>query len=72
MQILKQAESEVPAAKLCHDHGIGTTIFYNWRNKCGGMNASPISQMKAMAAENSHIDRIYAEVSMQCDCWRMR
>lgn len=61
MQILKQEESEVPATKLCHDHGIVTTIFYNWRNKCGGMNASPISQMKAMAAENSHIDRIYGK-----------
>ena len=37
MQILKQAESGVPVAELCREHGIGTTIFYNWRHKYGGV-----------------------------------
>ena len=67
MQILKQAESGVPVTELCREHGIGTTTFYNWRHKHGGMDASLISQMKSLAAENARIKRMYAEVSMQND-----
>ena len=67
MQILKQAESGVPITELCREHGIGTTTFYNWRNKYGGMDTSLMSQMKSLAAENARIKRMYAEASMQKD-----
>ena len=67
MQILKQAESGVPVTELCREHGIETTTFYNWRHKHGGMDASLISQMKSLAAENARIKRMYAEASMQKD-----
>ena len=67
MQILKQAESGVPVPDLCREHGMSSATFYSWRSKYGGMDASLISQMKALAAENARIKRMYMEVSMQND-----
>ena len=67
MGILKQAESGVPVSELCREHGMSNASFYKWRAKFGGMDASMISEMKAMADENRRLKRMYAEMSMQND-----
>ena len=48
LSILRQAEGGVPVADLCREHGMSTASFYKWRAKYGGMDASMVSQMKAM------------------------
>ena len=40
---------------------------YKWRAKHGGMDASMVSQMKAMDEENRRLKRMYADLSMQAD-----
>ena len=67
MGILKQAESGVPVSELCREHGMSSASFYKWRAKYGGMDASMVSRMKAMEAENKRLKRMYAEMSMQND-----
>ena len=67
MGILKQAGSGVPVSELCREHGMSSASFYKWRAKFGGMDASMVSQMKAMADENRRLKRMYAEMSMQND-----
>ena len=67
MGILKQAESGVPVSELCREHGMSSAGFYKWRAKFGGMDASMVSQMKAMTDENRRLKRMYAEMSMQND-----
>ena len=67
MGILKQAESGVPVSELCREHGMSSASFYKWRAKYGGMDASMVSQMKVMEAENKRLKRMYAEMSMQND-----
>lgn len=67
MSILKQAEGGVPVSDLCRQHGMSSASFYKWRSKYGGMDASMISEMKAMAEENRRLKRMYAEMSMQND-----
>ena len=67
MGILKQAESGVPVSDLCREHGMSRVSFYKWRAKFGGMDASMVSQMKAMVDENRRLKRMYAEMSMQND-----
>jgi putative transposase len=67
MRILKQAESGVPVSELCREHGMSSASFYKWRSKFGGMDASMISEMKALAEENRRLKRMYADVSMQND-----
>jgi len=67
MGILQQAEGGVPVTELCREHGMSNASFYKWRAKFGGMDASMISEMKAMAEENRRLKRMYAEMSMQND-----
>ena len=47
------------------DHGVSSASFYKWRATCGGMDASMISEMMAMAEENKRLKRMYAEMTMQ-------
>ena len=67
MAVLRQMEGGVPAAELCREHGMSSATLYKWRAKYGGMDASLISEMKAMAEENRRLKRMYADVSMQND-----
>jgi len=65
--ILRQAESGVPVAELCREHGMSDASFYKWRAQYGGMDASMVSQMTAMEDENRRLKRMYADLSMQAD-----
>lgn len=67
MGVLRQAEGGVPVAELCREHDLSDATFYKWRAKYGGMDASMISQMKAMEDENRRLKRMYADLSMQAD-----
>jgi putative transposase len=67
LSILRQAEGGVPVAGLCREHGMSTALFYKWRAKNGGMDASMVSQMKAMEDENRRLKRMYADLIMQAD-----
>lgn len=67
LSILRQADSGVPVAELCREHGMSTASFYKWRAKYGGMDASMISQMKSLEGENRRLKRMFADLSMQAD-----
>ena len=64
LSILRQTEGGMPVAELCRGHGMSSASFYKWRAKYGGMDASLISQMKAM-------DRAIAAPSVRAR-WRGR
>lgn len=67
MAVLRQAESGVAVPELCREHGISTASFYKWRSKYGGMDASMMSQMKALEDENRRLKRMFADLSMQAE-----
>jgi putative transposase len=67
MAVLRQAKGGVPVPELCREHGISSASFYKWRAKYGGMDASMMSQMKALEDENRRLKRMYADLSMQAD-----
>ena len=67
MAVLRQAESGVAVPELCRERGISTASFYKWRSKYGGMDASMMSQMKALEDENRRLKRMFADLSMQAD-----
>lgn len=67
MGVLRQMEGGVPAAELCREHRMSSATLYTWRAKCNCMDASFISEMKAMAEENRRLKRMEADVSMQND-----
>jgi putative transposase len=67
MKILQQAEAGTPVSELCREHGMSNASFYKWRSKYGGMDASMISKMKELEAENYRLKKMYAEVQLQND-----
>jgi putative transposase len=67
LAILRQAKGGVPVSELCREHGMSNASFYKWRSKYGGMDASMISQMKALEDENRRLKKMYAEMSMQAE-----
>ncbi len=54
-------------SELCREHGMSNASFYKLRSKYGGMDASMISQMKALEDENRRLKKMYAEMSMQAE-----
>ncbi len=67
MAVLRQAEGGVAVPELCREHGISSASFYKWRAKYGGMDASMMSQMRALEDENRRLKRMFADLSMQAD-----
>ena len=65
MNILKEAEQGRPVVDICRDHGVSNAQFYRWRSKYGGMDASMISELKALQEENRRLKKMYAEVQLQ-------
>ncbi len=64
-KILKAAENGVSVVELCREHGMSNASFYKWRSKYGGMDASKMSEIRALAEENRRLKKMYAEMSMQ-------
>ena len=67
MAILKQAESGVPVAELCREHGMSSATFYKWRSKYGGMDAAMIRRLKELEAENARLKKMYAEERLKAE-----
>ena len=67
INILKQAEAGTPVSSLCREHGMSSASFYKWRSKFGGMDASMMTRMKELEAENTRLKRMYADLHLQND-----
>ncbi len=61
INILNQAESGTPVPEICREHNISSATFYKWRSKYGGMDASMMSRLKELEAENQRLKKMYAE-----------
>ncbi len=49
------------------EHGMSSASFYKWRSKYGGMDASMMTRMKELEAENTCLKKMYADVQLQND-----
>lgn len=67
LAILKQAEAGAPVAELCREHGMSSAAFYKWRSKYGGMDASLMSRLKELEAENRQLKKMYAEERLKAE-----
>jgi len=67
ISILRQAEAGTPVPELCREHGMSNASFYKWRAKYGGMDASLMTRMKELEAENTRLKKMYADVQLQND-----
>lgn len=66
INILKEGESgAMNVPDLCRLHGVGQSTYYNWKSKYGGMQASDLSKMRELEAENAKLKKMFADVSLQ-------
>ena len=67
IDILKQAEAGAKVADLAREHGVSTATIYAWRSKYGGMDASMMSRMKELEAENARLRKMYIEEKLKAE-----
>ena len=67
VNILKQAEQGVPVSDILREYNISQSTFYKWRSKYGGMDASLITRLKELEAENTRLKKMYAEERLKSD-----
>jgi putative transposase len=67
MAILKQAEAGTPVPELCREHGMSSALFYRWRAKYGGMDASLMARLKELEDENRRLKKMYAEERLKAE-----
>jgi putative transposase len=49
---------------------MSSASFYKWRSKYGGMDASLISRLKELEAENRRLKKMYADVQLDAEILR--
>jgi putative transposase len=67
ISILKQAEGGTPVPELCREHGMSSALFYKWRSKYGGMDASLMARIKELEEENRRLKKMYAEERLKAE-----
>jgi putative transposase len=67
LAILKQNEQGVSVADLCREHGMSSAMFYKWRAKFGGMDASMMKRLKELEEENRRLKKMYAEEKLKAE-----
>ena len=64
VSILKQQEAGLSVKEICRSHGISEPTFYNWKSKCGGMEASDVRRLKDLEEENAQLKKMYADLAL--------
>jgi putative transposase len=69
LAILRRATGgvAVAVAELCRERGMSSLPFYAWRAEYGGMDASMISEVKALEDESRRLKKMFAKMSMQAE-----
>jgi len=67
LAILKQADNGVPVPELCREHSMSSALFYRWRARYGGMDASMLRRLKELEAENQRLKKMYAEERLKAE-----
>ncbi|GAA6151366.1 hypothetical protein NBRC116587_07850 [Pseudoteredinibacter isoporae] len=65
VKILKEVEGGRLVKEVCREYGISNAIYYNWKSKSGGMEASDIKRLKELEEENRRLKSMFAELSLE-------
>lgn len=64
IEIIKEAEGDITVRDICRKHQITEQIFYRWRNKYGGMDASEARRLRELEKENNQLKQIVADLTL--------
>lgn len=55
---------------LCRKHSVDQSTYYNWKAKYGGMEASDLTKIRELEAENTKLNTLLFSLVWAL-CWRM-
>ena len=64
VKVLQEYENGRNVEDICLDLGIHKATFYNWKKRYSGMDATHLSELKALKEENARLKKMYAELAM--------
>lgn len=65
LAVLKEGEAGTPVADLLRKHGISQATYYKWKSRYGGLEASQLSRLRELEAENAKLKRMYADIALE-------
>lgn len=63
--VIKAVEAGRTVKDVCREAEISEAIYYNWKAKYGGMEASDIKRMKDLEDENRRLKQMFADLSLE-------
>ena len=70
IDILKEAETGVPAKELCRKYGFSENTFYRWKSRYGGMTANEARRLKELEDENARLKKLVANQALEIDAMK--
>ena len=70
IDILKQNEAGIPAAQICHEHGIGESTFYKWKAKFGEMSVSEVKLSESPKVTKRPIRKVLRIGLLDIPIWK--
>ncbi len=67
MGALKRVDAGFKALDLCRELGMSSALFYRWRAKFSGMDASMILRMKELEEENRRLRKIVVDERLKAE-----
>lgn len=67
VSILKEGEAGIAVDDLCRRHGVGTSTYYKWKAKFGGLELSELQRLKQLEEENRRLKSMYAKACLEKD-----
>ena len=65
LAVLKEGEAGTPVAELLRKHGISQATYYKLKSLYGGLEASQLSRLRELEAENVKLKRMYADIALE-------
>ena len=62
--ILRQGEEGTPVGEVCRKAGLSEATYCNWRKKYGGLMPSEMKRLRQLEEENSKLNKIVADLSL--------
>jgi len=64
IRVLKEHESGAKVDDLCRKYGIGSSTFYKWKSKYGGLEVSEAKRLKELEVENTKLKKLLADTML--------
>ena len=65
LAVLKEGEAGTPVADILRKHCISQATYYKWKSRYGGLEASQLSRLRELEAENAKLKRMYADIALE-------